>query len=39
MPRARIEDDEGRRREWRRQIILRYRRRTKQVDEAILGVY
>src|ERR1700741_3658754 len=28
MPRARIEDDEGRRREWRSQIIPRYQRRT-----------
>ncbi|MHB8381413.1 MAG: IS256 family transposase [Candidatus Binataceae bacterium] len=39
MPRARIEDPDGRRREWRRQIIPRYQRRTERVDEAILGVY
>src|SRR6202045_10680 len=39
MPRARIEDDDGRRREWRSQIIPRYQRRTERVDEAILGVY
>jgi putative transposase len=39
MPRARIEDDYGRRREWRSQIIPRYQRRTERVDEAILGVY
>ena len=39
MPRARIEDDDGRRREWRSQIIPRYQRRTARVDEAILGVY
>src|SRR6202045_4176198 len=39
MPRARIEDDDGRRREWRSQIIPRYQRRTERVDEAILGLY
>ena len=39
MPRARIEDDEGRRREWRSRMIPRYQRRTERVDEAILGVY
>src|SRR5229473_8203624 len=39
MPRARIKDDHGRRREWRSQIIPRYQRRTARVDEAILGVY
>ncbi len=38
MPRARIEDDDGRR-EWRSRIIPRYQRRTERVDEAILGVY
>ena len=37
MPRARIEDDDRRRREWRSQIIPRYQRRTERVDEAILG--
>jgi len=39
LPRARIEDDDGRRREWRSQMIPRYQRRTERVDEAILGVY
>jgi transposase-like protein len=39
MPRARIEDDEGRRREWHSRMIPRYQRRTERVDEAILGVY
>jgi putative transposase len=39
MPRARIEDEDGRRREWRSRIIPRYQRRTERVDEAILGVY
>ena len=39
MPRARIADDDGRRREWRSAIIPRYQRRTERVDEAILGVY
>ena len=39
MPRARIEDDDGRRREWHSRMIPRYQRRTERVDEAILGVY
>jgi putative transposase len=39
LPRARIEDQDGRRREWRSRIIPRYQRRTERVDEAILGVY
>jgi transposase-like protein len=39
LPRARIEGDEGGRREWHSQIIPRYQRRTERVDEAILGVY
>lgn len=39
MPRARIEGADGRRREWRSQIMPRYRRRTERVDEALLGVY
>ncbi|MGH6852039.1 MAG: IS256 family transposase [Methylocella sp.] len=39
MPRARIEEDDGRRREWRSRMIPRYQRRTERVDEAILGVY
>jgi transposase-like protein len=39
MPRARIEGDDGGRREWHSQIIPRYQRRTERVDEAILGVY
>src|SRR3984957_7223815 len=39
MPRARLEDKDGRRREGRSAIIPRYQRRTERVDEAILGVY
>ena len=39
MPRARIEEADGKRHEWRSQIIPRYQRRTERVDEAILGVY
>lgn len=39
MPGARIEDEDGRRREWCSRIIPRYQRRTEGVDEAILGVY
>ena len=39
MPRARIEDREGHRREWSSRMVPRYQRRTERVDEAILGVY
>jgi putative transposase len=39
MPRARVEGEDGRRHEWRSEIIPRYQRRTERVDEAILGVY
>jgi len=39
MPRARIEADDGRGREWQSRMIPRYQRRTARVDEAILGVY
>src|SRR5258708_8762654 len=39
MPRARLEGEDGRRREWGSAIIPRYQRRTERVDEAILGVY
>ena len=38
MPRARIEGEDGRRREWHSRVIPRYQRRTERVDEAILGV-
>jgi putative transposase len=39
MPRARLEDAQGQRREWHSRMIPRYQRRTERVDEAILGVY
>ena len=39
MPRARIEDAKGQRREWHSRMITRYQRRTERVDEAILGIY
>jgi transposase-like protein len=39
MPRARMERADGTTREWRSAIIDRYQRRTRRVDEAILGVY
>jgi len=39
MPRARIEDAQGQRREWHSRMIPRDQRRTERVDEAILGVY
>jgi putative transposase len=39
LPRARIEDAQGQRREWHSRMIPRYQRRTERVGEAILGVY
>jgi putative transposase len=39
LPRARIAGEDGKRHEWRSQIVPRYQRRTEQVDEAMLGVY
>ena len=39
MPRARIDQEDGSSREWRSEVIPRYQRRTRRVDEAILGVY
>jgi transposase-like protein len=39
MPRARLQQTDGRRTEWRSATVPRYERRTTRVDEAILGVY
>ncbi|HLW71084.1 MAG TPA: IS256 family transposase [Candidatus Binataceae bacterium] len=39
LPRARIEEAQGQRREWHSRMIPRYQRRTARVDEAIVGVY
>src|SRR6266511_2168726 len=39
MPRARVLERDGQRREWRSQVVRRYERRTERVDEALLGVY
>jgi transposase-like protein len=39
MPRARLERADGRTEEWRSTTVERYQRRTRRVDEAILGVY
>ena len=39
MPRARIQQADGSRAEWRSTTVRRYERRTTRVDEAILGVY
>lgn len=39
MPRARIQQADGTRAEWRSDSVRRYERRTTRVDEAILGVY
>lgn len=39
MPRARLSTEEGVQREWRSETVRRYERRTKRLDEAILGVY
>jgi putative transposase len=39
MPRARVRTADGAIAEWRSELVPRYQRRSKQVDEAILGVY
>jgi putative transposase len=39
MPRARLGDGGGRSREWQSQTVARYERRSRRVDEAIVGVY
>lgn len=39
MPRARVSDGRGGRQEWRSQTVACYERRSRRVDEAIVGVY
>jgi len=39
VPRGRIVDGDGASREFRSEIVPRYQRRTREVDEAILGAY
>jgi len=39
VPRARLVDAGGRTREFRSELLPRYARRTRQIDEAILGIY
>lgn len=39
IPRGRIVDKAGRTREFRSEVLPRYARRTRQIDEAILGIY
>jgi len=39
VPRGRIVEDDGRTREFQSQVVPRYARRTRKVDEAILGAY
>jgi len=39
IPRGRLTDDDGTTSEFRSEILPRYARRTKEVDEAILGIY
>jgi transposase-like protein len=39
VPRARIDDESGERHEWHSAMLPRYQRRSRRVDEAILGVY
>lgn len=39
VPRGRVVEDDGSNREFRSEILPRYARRTREVDEAILGVY
>src|SRR5216684_311287 len=39
MPRARLSKRDGGRHEWQSQTVARYERRSRRVDEAIVGVY
>jgi putative transposase len=39
LPRARITEDNGTTREFRSELLPRYARRTREIDEAILGIY
>jgi transposase-like protein len=39
LPRARIAENDGTTREFRSELLPRYARRTREIDEAILGVY
>jgi putative transposase len=39
MPRARLSAGDGGSREWQSQTVARYERRSRRVDEAIVGVY
>lgn len=39
VPRGRIVEDDGRTREFQSEVVPRYARRTRKVDEAILGAY
>jgi len=39
VPRGRLEDEAGRTSEFRSELLPRYQRRTREVDEAILGAY
>jgi putative transposase len=39
IPRGRIDGDDGTTHEWRSEMLPAYQRRTRRVDEAILGVY
>lgn len=39
VPRGRLEQDDGRTAEFRSELLPRYARRTKVIDEAILGIY
>lgn len=39
MPRARLSEGTGRRREWQSQTVRRYERRSEWVDEGIVGLY
>lgn len=39
LPRARIAEGDGKTREFRSELLPRYARRTREIDDAILGVY
>jgi len=39
VPRARLVEEDGEEREWRSQLVPRYRRSTPEVEQALVGVY
>lgn len=39
VPRARLAETDGREREWQSQLVPRYRRSSREVEQSVLGVY